>query len=182
MRPRRALRALLFAAASSGLACVVTGCIGSGTSGGNSNDEIDCTELTCDWTTIQGNPVYGPTWHDGDLGVDLSGGGLQVIELKDVFFVDQDARQLELRAVITRDPSASMSFQLDFYAPGQAAGPTFWDRQPVFLITRTIDVTQQGTFRFTRPVLVPSEGAAVILRVVKDGGGPAMLDELELGS
>ena len=178
----RSRRVLVLAAARACLACVVTGCIGSGTSGGNSGDEIDCTELTCDWTTVKGDPVYGPTWHDGDLGVDLSASGPQVIELKDVFFVDQDARQLELRAVITRDPSASMSFELDFYAPGQATGATFWDRQPVFLITRTLDVTQQGTFRFTRPVLVPSEGAAVILRVVKDGGGPAMLDELELGS
>jgi len=91
MRPRRALP---FAAACAGLACVVTGCIGSGTSGGNSNDEIDCTELTCDWTTVKGSPVFGATWHDGDLGVDLSASGPQVIELKDVFFVDQDARQL----------------------------------------------------------------------------------------
>jgi hypothetical protein len=71
--------------------------------------------------------------------------------------------------------------ELDFYAPGQASGQTFWDRSPVFLVTRTIPVNQQGTFQFARPVLVPSEGAAVILRVVKDGGGPAMLDELELG-
>src|SRR5580658_9215089 len=99
------------------VSCLVAGCIGSGTSGSNSNDEIDCTELTCDWVTVQGNPVYGPTWHDGDLGVDLSASGPQVIELEDVFFVDQDARQLELRAVITRDPSASMTFELDFYAP-----------------------------------------------------------------
>ena len=178
----RSRRAPAFAAACAGLACIVTGCIGSGTSGGNSNDEIDCTELTCDWTTVEGNPVYGPTWHQGDLGVDLSASGPQVIELKDVFFVDQDARQLQLHAVITRDPSATMSFELDFYAPGQAMGATFWDRKPVFLVTRTLAVTQQGTFQFARPVLVPSEGAAVILRVVKAGGGPAMLDELELGS
>jgi len=165
-----------------GLAAPVAGCIGSGTSGGNSSDEIDCTELTCDWITVSGNPVFGPTWHDGDLGVDLSAPGQTVIELKDVFFVDHDARQMTLRAVITRDPSATMSFELDFYAPGQGAGATFWDRSPVFLVTRTLAVTQQGTFHFSRPVLVPSEGAAVILRVAKDGGGPAMIDELELGS
>jgi hypothetical protein len=161
---------------------LLAGCIGSGTSGANSKDEIDCTELECDWITVTGTPVYGATWHDGDLGVDLSADGKQVIELKDVFFVDHDSRQLSLKAVITRDPSATLRFELDFYAPGQAAGQTFWDRQPVFLVTRTIDVTQQATFRFARPVLVPSEGAAVILRVVKDGGGPATLDELELGS
>lgn len=158
------------------------GCIGQGSSGGNSNDEIDCTELTCDWTVVAGNPVFGATWHEGDLGVDLSAAGSQVIELKDVFFTNQDARQLTLKAVITRDPSATMTFQLDFYAPGQSQGATFWDRDPVFLVTRMVPVTQQGTFQFSRPVLVPSEGAAVILKVVKDGGGPAMLDELELGS
>jgi hypothetical protein len=165
-----------------GLAAMAAGCIGSGTSGGNSNDEIDCTELTCDWITVSGSPIYGPTWHDGDLGIDLSTSGQTTIELKDVFFANHDARQLTLRAVITRDPSATMSFELDFYAPGQAQGQTFWDRKPVLLVTRTLDVIQQGTFQFSRPVLVPSEGAAVILKVVKDGGGPAMLDELELGS
>jgi hypothetical protein len=175
-RVRRTLAVVLVFPASG------AGCIGSGTSGGNTNDEIDCTELTCDWTVLQGTPVFGPTWHAGDLGVDLSATGRQLIELKDVFFVDHDARQLTLRAVIIRDPSASLSFELDFYAPGQGQGPTFWDRQPVFLITRTLDVVQQGSFRFARPVLVPSEGAAVILRVHKEGGGPAMLDELELGS
>jgi hypothetical protein len=164
------------------IAALCAGCIGQGSSGGNSKDEIDCTELTCDWIVVQGNPVFGATWHDGDVGVDLSAAGPATLELKDVFFVDHDARQLTLRAVITRDPSASLSFQLDFYAPGQGSGATFWDRGPVFLVTRTIDVGQQGTFKLARPVLVPSEGAAVVLRVVKDGGGPAMLDELELGS
>jgi hypothetical protein len=167
------------------LPCIVLpvlGCIGQGSSGGNSNDEIDCTELTCDWTVVKGNPVFGATWHDGDLGVDLSANGPAEIDLKDVFFTNQDARQLTLKAVITRDPSATMTFELDFYAPGQAQGQTFWDRNPVFLETRTVPVTQQGTFQFSRPVLVPSEGAAVILKVIKDGGGPAMLDELELGA
>ncbi|MFI5297077.1 MAG: hypothetical protein ACHREM_03185 [Polyangiales bacterium] len=158
------------------------GCIGSGSSGGNPSDEIDCTELTCDWTVVAGSPVFGATWHDGDLGVDLSAPGEQILELKDVFFVDHDARQMVLRAVLTRDPSATMRFELDFYSPGQAAGATFWDRAPVFLVRRSIDVTQIGTFIFARPVLVPSEGAAVILRVVKEGGGPAMLDELEFGA
>jgi len=165
-----------------GIALACAGCIGSGTSGGNTSDEIDCTELTCDWITVKGSPVFGATWHDGDLGVDLSASGPIEIDIKDVFFANHDARQLTLRAVITRDPSATMTFQLDFYAPGQGQGATFWDRQPVFLVTRTIPVTQQGTFRFARPVLVPSEGAAVILRVLKDGGGPAMLDEVELGA
>lgn len=166
----------------SALLVLLSGCIGSGSSGGNSNDEIDCTELTCDWTTVKGSPVFGATWHDGDLGVDLSAQGPAEIDLRDVFFANHDARQMTLRAVITRDPSATLTFVLDFYAPGQASGATFWDRKPVFLVTRTLEVTQQGTFRFSRPVLVPSEGAAVVLRVVKDGGGPAMLDEVELGA
>jgi hypothetical protein len=172
-----------FAAFALVVLAALSGCVGSGSgaSSGGSNDEIDCSGLTCDWTTVQGNPVFGTTWHDGDLGVDLSAPGKQVIELKDVFFVTHNDRQLTLRAVITRHPSASISFQLDFYGAGQGTGPTFWDRGPTFLVTRQLDVVQQGVFQFARPVLVPSEGAAVILRIVKDGGGPAMVDELTLG-
>jgi hypothetical protein len=160
---------------------VTTGCIGSTDDGSDTGDEIDCTGLVCDWTTVEGDPVYGPTWHDGDLGVDLSNDGPIVIELRDVLFESQHERQLTLRAIIVRDPTATLAFELDFFAPGQMPGATFWDRSPVFLVTRHVDVVEQGVVGFHRSVLVPSEGAALVLRVLKDGTGLAMLDELTLG-
>jgi hypothetical protein len=176
---RLRLGALLLASC---LALLPVGCVDGPTDdGSNPGDEIDCTGLTCDWATVAGNPIFGPTWHQGDLGVDLSSPGPITIELRDVLFESQHERQLTLRTVIVRDTTATMSFELDFYAPGQAAGATFWDRSPVFLVTRHIDVTEHGAVAFHRSVLVPSEGAAVVLRVSKDGTGHAMLDELQLG-
>ena len=167
-------------AAAIGLA-IAAGCIGDTDDGSLDGDEIDCTGLTCDWTTIAGAPVYGPTWHAGDLGVNLSSPGQIVIELKDVLFEAQQERQLTFRTVMVRDDTASLAFDFDFYAPGSAAGATFWDRQPVFLVNRHLDVVERGVVDFHRSILVPSEGAALILRVTKDGTGLAMLDELTLG-
>jgi hypothetical protein len=163
------------------LAMLSAGCIGETSDGSAVGEEIDCTGLTCDWTVIQGDPVFGPTWHMGDLGVDLSNDGKIVIELRDVLFETQDARQLALRAVVVRDTTATMAFDLDFYAPGSAPGATFWDRSPVYLVTRHIDVIEHGVVSFERYVLVPSEGAALVFRVSKDGAGLAMFDELTLG-
>jgi hypothetical protein len=161
------------------------GCIGScdGTTPATTtgNNEIDCTGLVCDWIVVQGTPIFGPTWHSGDLGIDLSNEGPQVIELRDVLFAANQNRQLALQAAIVRDPTATMAFELDFYASGSDAGATFWDRSPVFLVTRHIDVVPQSVFWFERDVLVPSEGAAVVLRIIKDGTGRAMVDELTLG-
>ena len=159
----------------------LAGCVSSTGAGGNNTDQIDCSSITCDWTVVQGTPSFGSTWHEGDVGVDLSAPGKQVLELRDVFFASQSDRQLVLRSVLVRDPSATMAFELDFYAPGQVPGQTFWDRQPVFLLTRHIDIVEQGVTDFHRPVLIPSEGAAVVLRIVKDGTGHAMLDEITLG-
>jgi hypothetical protein len=167
------------------LAAVVVGatagCIGTGDTGGNDVNEIDCTGLVCDWATKEGTPHFAETWHDGDRGVDLSDPGRVVIELKDVFFVTQHDRQLVIRAVMVRDPAAVISFEIDFFAAGNGTSGTFWDKSPVYLTTRKVDVPDHGVFQFHRPVLVPSEGAAVVLRVIKDGSGQAMIDEISLG-
>ena len=157
------------------------GCIGQTSDGTAPGLEIDCTGLLCDWQTVTGEPVFGPTWHQGELGVDLSNDGPIVIELRDVLFVSQDVRQLSLDAVMVRDTTATIAIDVDFYGVGQGSGETFWDRGPVFLVTRHIDVPNHGVFSFHRAVLVPSEGAALIFRVSKDGTGLAMLDELTLG-
>ncbi len=157
------------------------GCVSTTSAGGNDLHEVDCSGITCDWTIKEGHPVFGPTWHEGDLGVDLSTDGRSVIELRDVLFVTQHDRQLTLRAVIVRDPSAKLAFDVEFYAIGQGQGRTFWDRGPTLLATRHIDIVEQGVLQFHRPVLVPSEGAALVLRITKDGTGRAMLDDITLG-
>jgi hypothetical protein len=159
----------------------LTACINDTGDGSDDLDEVDCTGLTCDWMTLEGTPVFGPTWHQGDLGVDLSNPGAIEIELRDVLFASSHERQLTLRSTIVRDATASLAFDIDFYAPGSADGATFWDRSPIFLDTRHEDVVELGVVDYHRPVLVPSEGAALALRVSKDGTGLAMLDELTLG-
>jgi hypothetical protein len=163
------------------LVALTSGCISSTNGTGNDADEIDCTGIACDWATKEGKPGFGPTWHEGDLGVDLSGDGRIVIELRDVLFATQHDRQLMLRSVLVREPEVQLAFEVDFYAVGQMPGPTFWDRNPAFLVTRHYDVVEQGVVGWHRPVLVPSEGAAVVLRVIKNGKGHAMVDEITLG-
>lgn len=157
------------------------GCVSASTAGGNDVHEVDCSGITCDWTTKEGKPIYGATWHEGDLGIDLSNDGRTVIELRDVLFATQHDRQLTLRAVVVRDASVTLAFDVDFYAVGQGQGKTFWDRDPTLLVSRHIEVVDQGVLQFHRPVLVPSEGAAVVLRITKEGTGRAMLDEITLG-
>ncbi|HEY8076006.1 MAG TPA: hypothetical protein VIF62_17890 [Labilithrix sp.] len=162
-------------------ALVLTGCITSSDAASSDLDEIDCTGILCDWTVKEGQPQFGPTWHDGDLGVDLSESDRVVLELKDVLFESQHDRQLQLRSVLVRDPEVQLSFDLDFYGVGQMPGATFWDRNPTFLVTRHYDVVEQGVTTWHRPVLIPSEGAALVLRVTKNGAGRAMIDEVTLG-
>ena len=142
--------------------------------------EVDCRGVPCDWITIEGNPRYGATWHDGDVGVDMSGNERDVVEQRVVMF-PLHTRQLEMIASTVRDAEVSLHVQFDFYAPGQAQGETFWDRQPVFLVTRDVDVFELGVAKIHREVLIPSEAAAVVVRLVKEGDGRAMVDEFTLG-
>ena len=142
--------------------------------------EVDCRGVPCDWTIVEGNPKFGPTWHEGDVGVDLSGNGRAVVEQRVVMF-PLHTRQLFMQASIVRDAEVSMHVQFDFYATGQGTGQTFWDRSPVFLVTRDVDVFELGVAQIHRQVLIPSEAAAVVVRIVKDGDGRAMFDEFTLG-
>jgi len=143
--------------------------------------EVDCRGVPCDWKTIEGNPSYGATWHEGDVGVDLSGSGRVVVEQRVVLFPLR-TRQLEMTASVVRDAPVTLHMQFDFYAAGQQAGQTFWDRQPVFLLTRDVNVFELGVNKIHRDVLIPSEAAAIVVRLVKEGDGRAMVDEFTLGS
>jgi hypothetical protein len=176
MRARSVAMMVLGIASISVSACVVD----AETSTGNESYEVDCRGLPCDWVTKEGNVRYGATWHDGDVGVDLSGDGRAVVEQRVVLF-PLHTRQLDLTASILRDPEVTLRFEFDFYAPGSTTGDTFWDRDPVFLVTRSVDVFEHGTAVVHREVLIPSEAAGLVVRIVKEGSGRAMVDELTLG-
>ncbi|MGZ3449790.1 MAG: hypothetical protein ACXVEF_09340 [Polyangiales bacterium] len=160
------------------LLVLLTSCVAYG--GGTSGAQIDCSGLVCDWQTVEGDVRYGTTWHEGDRGVNMSGGGRAVTEQR-VVLIPPFRRQLRMTAAMLRDAEVSLTFEFAFFAPGSAPGATFWDRSPVPLATRTVEVPNVGVFNFQRDVLVPSEGAAVIVRIIKEGSGRALVDEFTFG-
>lgn len=147
--------------------------------------EIDCRGTPCHWTMV-GKALADPptTWEDGDVGLDLSGTGLVEAKL-DVVLLQQTSRVLDLRAAIVRpdDPTVTLRFELEWFAPGQGFGSTFWERAPVSLAIETFDVWESGAAAFRRTALVPSEAAAVELRIVKDSKQAAqvMVGDVTLG-
>jgi hypothetical protein len=167
---------LLLAMCAASIGCVVD----AGNDSSTASYEVDCRGVPCDWVIKEGTPRFGATWHKGDIGVDLSGDGRAVVEQRVVLF-PLHTRQLDMLAAVLRDAGAQLHLELDFYAPGSASGATFWDRSPVFLVTRNVDVFELGVFTMHRQVLIPSEAAAVVVRIVKDGSGRAMIDEFTLG-
>ena len=129
---------------------------------------------------MTGHMNVGATWHDGDRGLDLSGTGTTVVEQRAVLLL-LTTRQLELAASMFRDPNVSIHIEFDWYAVGQGAGPTFWDRGPHLISQASYDIYETNAFIMHREVLVPSEAAALVLRVRKEGDGRAMIDEITLG-
>jgi hypothetical protein len=148
--------------------------------------EIDCRGTPCPWALVAGKPLPDPptTWEDGDVGLDLSGIGLAEFELK-VVLLQQTSRTLDLRAAVVRpdDPSVKLRFELQWFAAGPGVGATFWDRQPSALETTSFDVWESGASNVRRTVLIPSEAAALVFRVVKDSKQDAqvMVGDLTLG-
>lgn len=144
--------------------------------------EIDCRGTPCPWTVVSGSAKAGTTWEEGDVGVDLSGNGAAVVELK-VVLLQQISRTLDLRAAIVRDPAATLQIQIQWFAAGPGVGSTFWDRQPTVIETTSYDVWESDAAALRRTVLVPSEAAALVLRIVKDSKQDAqvMVGNLTLG-
>jgi hypothetical protein len=167
---------------------------------GNEGFEIDCGGQPCDWKVVEGEPALA-SWHDGDTGFDLSGGGRVVIEQRAAPF-ELDGRELILRAAVVRRGGASLRFELDWYVAGAGVptgeppdgwesgsrttvrwgdGPTYWDRDPVLIDRRGSAVERSGVFALEELVSTPSlEVSGLVLRVVKDGDGVAMVDEMSL--
>ncbi len=99
----------------------------------NEGFEITCDIGACDWTVVEGQAGSG-SWHEGDVGLDLSGAGQVIVEQRSAGF-GLPARDLSFEASIVRDPGVELRFDLAWYAPGAGAGSTFWDRGPALLDT-----------------------------------------------
>ena len=76
---------------------------------------------------------------------------------------------------------ASLRIEIDWYVDGAGQGPTYWDRDPLLIDSRAFDVSESGVFAIEELVSTPSlEVSGLTLRVVKDGQGIAMIDEISL--
>ena len=146
---------------------------------GNEGFEILCGGVPCDWKLVEGEASAEGSWHDGDPGVDLSGPGRAVIEQRSAPFA-LDTRELVLAAAVARE-GAALRFELEWYVAGQAEGATYWDRAPVVIDTRTVQVEEEGVFALEELVSTPSlEVSGLVLRVIKEGDGMAVIDEVTL--
>ena len=146
---------------------------------GNEGFEILCGREPCDWKLIEGEAAYADSWHEGDPGVDLSGSGRAVMEQRSAPFA-LGTRELVLAAAVARE-GAAMRFELEWYVAGQAEGPTYWDRAPVPIDTRSVEVVDEGVFALEELVSTPSlEVSGLVLRLIKEGEGVAVIDEVTL--
>jgi hypothetical protein len=153
---------------------------GSGDLVANAGFEIECDGLPCDWTVVEGEPALFSGWIPGDPGVDLSSPGRAVVEQRAAPFT-LTQRELTLRAAIARDPGVKLRFELDWYVAGKAPGVTYWDREPVLIASRGFDVDRSGTFALAHLVSTPSnEVSGVVIRLIKEGSGTAIVDEVHL--
>ncbi len=167
--PRLTLMILLAIAAGCGMDDVL----------GNEGFEIDCDGKPCDWKLLEGDGDLTASWHDGDAGADLSGAGRAVIEQRSAPF-SIPTRELLLSAAVARD-GASLRFEFDWYVAGSAAGATYWDREPLLVDTRGFEVDQRGVFALEELLSTPSlEVSGLALRIVKEGDGMAIIDEVNL--
>lgn len=145
----------------------------------NEGFEILCSDQPCDWKLIEGDAALSASWHEGDAGLDLSGDGVVVIEQRSAPFA-LDTRELVLGAAVARE-YASLRFELDWYVAGDGAGATYWDRDPVLIDSRTTPVDEGGVFAMEELVSTPSpEVTGLALRIIKEGSGTAIVDEVTL--
>jgi hypothetical protein len=147
----------------------------------NEGFSIDCGRGACDWVIVEGTGVFGPSWHDGDAGLDLSVPGRVVVEQRSAPFTLSSRELILTAAVAAPDGGARFRFEIDWYVAGAGAGVMYWERGPVLLATRGFDVTPRGAQAIKMLVAVPSlEVSGLVLRIIKDGDGRAVVDEVSL--
>lgn len=139
--------------------------------------EVDCIDIACPWTIEQGVPKFGATWHEGDVGIDLSNDGPISVSMK-VVLIGRNSRQFDLSASIFRDPGTRLHFDWEWFAAGSATGDTFWQRSPAPIGTDSTEASELGAYVLHRHVAVPPETAAFVLHVVKEGQGRVVVDQL----
>jgi hypothetical protein len=79
------------------------------------------------------------------------------------------------------DMLGNEGFEIDWYAEGAGPGATYWERDPLLIESRGFDVSRVGVFSLAELVSSPSlEASGAVIRVIKEGTGQALLDELYL--
>ena len=171
---------LAIAAAAAATALSLAAC--GGDLFANEGFEIDCDGRPCDWNVLEGDPAGTASWHAGDAGFDLSGEGRVVIEQRTAPFT-LETRELLLGAAMVRRGGATLRLELDWYVAGGGEGPTYWDREPLLVDQRATSIDQRGVFELEELVSTPSlEVSGLALRIVKDGDGTAVVDEVSLAA
>lgn len=146
----------------------------------NEGFSIDCGDAACDWEVIEGEAVFGPSWHDADPGLDLSAPGRIVVEQRAAPLLFTE-RELVLGAAVARDPSVTLRFEIDWYVGGSGAGATYWEREPRLVATRGFTVGESGVFALEKRISTPTpEVNGLVLRIVKEGRGRAVVDEVTI--
>jgi len=133
----------------------------------NGGFEIDCGGHPCDWTVVEGDGQLADGWHAGDPAVRM-GAGRVVVEQRNTP-VQIPVRELVLKAAVACDSDAQVHFELAWYQGG------------VLLDTRPVETDQRGVFTLQKLVSTPSLAVdGLVVRVVKDGAGLAIVDEVSL--
>jgi hypothetical protein len=133
----------------------------------NGGFEIDCGGKPCDWVFVEGDGRAAPGWHDDDPAAAL-GPGHVVVEQRNTP-VSIPVRELVLHAAIACDADATVKFELAWFE-----GSTLLD-------TRPVEIDRTGVFALKKLVSTPSLAVdGLVLRVIKDGSGNAIVDEVKL--
>jgi hypothetical protein len=116
---------------------------------------------------VEGDGRAGPGWLTNDPALEL-GLGHVVVEQRNTP-VSIPVRELILHAAIACDADASVRFELAWYQNG------------TLLDTRPVELDQTGVFALKKLVSTPSLAVdGLVLRVIKDGAGSAIVDEVAL--
>jgi hypothetical protein len=153
----------------------------------NRGFDIECSGTPCDWTIVEGEVALGPSWHPSDTGAVLSGERRAVISQRLAPF-RLSGREVSIGAAVVVDPGVTVRFELEWYRNSDGASATFqsddityWQRGPVSLGVRSVATDDSKARRLSKLLSTPTlEATGLELRIVKEGSGRAIIDELSL--
>jgi hypothetical protein len=126
----------------------------------DSGFDIWCGDQLCSWQVDKGTVRQAPTWHQGDLGVELVGDEVAISQRSEAR--DLACVRFDLVADIALD--ASVVLEMDVYDDGEV---DFSERLPTA-------AWQQLSYR----VVMPARSQGVRFRIRKRGGGRAVLAQI----